>query len=266
MGKRRTLGTARRTWVVGALLALAIGIVGPAAGGADQNATLGVWTAARAQEASGSDVQPKTFRSYELDQDAIAAILAQAPRENTTAARSNPLVVSLPGPDGAFQRFAIFDSPSWSRARRDASGDQDLQRPRDRRLRPRRSGRPEPARLPRLGPLRRTAPGTSTRTSTTTRVYVSYFAATSPTDHGRHVRVRGGRRARRTPAARLDARRRTAAGRPPVTCCAPTGSRWSPTRRTPRTSAPANVTAAKVTLMNRVDQIYEDETVDPAWS
>ncbi|MEO5734587.1 MAG: hypothetical protein ABIN96_02505, partial [Rubrivivax sp.] len=56
-------------------------------------------------------VQPTRARSLTLDRAAIAAIAAAAPAERSTAARSNPLVVSLPDPAGGFQRFAIVDSP-----------------------------------------------------------------------------------------------------------------------------------------------------------
>ena len=36
---------------------------------------------------------------------------ARAPRERTTAARTNPLVISLPAPSGSFHRFALVEYP-----------------------------------------------------------------------------------------------------------------------------------------------------------
>ncbi len=56
-------------------------------------------------------LQPTRARSLTLDRASIAAIAAAAPAERTAAARSNPLVLSLPDPAGGFQRFAIVDSP-----------------------------------------------------------------------------------------------------------------------------------------------------------
>ena len=41
----------------------------------------------------------------------LRSVLARAPRERTTAARTNPLVVSLPAPNGAFHRFALVQYP-----------------------------------------------------------------------------------------------------------------------------------------------------------
>ncbi len=66
---------------------------------------------ARAKNGGNPVVTASDYSAFTLDRADLKAVLAQAPRENTNAARSNPLVVSLPGPDNAFQRFAIFDSP-----------------------------------------------------------------------------------------------------------------------------------------------------------
>ena len=115
-----------------------------------------------------------------------------------------------------------------------------------------------PARLPRLGALRRTA-----------RWYVD------PYYHLDDERLRQLLRAR--PVQRR--RRRSSSARPsgderPARPRAPSRGRPGPDvqLRTYRLAlvtdptyatyfgGPANVTAAKVTLMNRVDQIYEDET------
>ena len=97
--------------MLGVLLALAIGVLVPAAVSANQSSTLAVWSASPQTAASGTDAQPKEFRTYQLDQDAIAALLAQAPRERTAAAESSPLVLALPGPGGFPQRFELQDSP-----------------------------------------------------------------------------------------------------------------------------------------------------------
>lgn len=49
--------------------------------------------------------------TWTLNRGQIARLLAQAPKERTAAARSNPLVISLPGPNGAFQRFELTNAP-----------------------------------------------------------------------------------------------------------------------------------------------------------
>lgn len=56
-------------------------------------------------------VSAKKLRAMTLDRSSIAAMVAGAPMEFTEAARSNPVVLSLPAPDGSFQRFAIVESP-----------------------------------------------------------------------------------------------------------------------------------------------------------
>ncbi len=46
----------------------------------------------------------------QLDRDALAALLRQAPLEFTRAATSNPVVIPLPMPDGTFAKFRIVES------------------------------------------------------------------------------------------------------------------------------------------------------------
>ena len=46
-----------------------------------------------------------------LDAAGMRNVLAKAPMEFTAAARTNPVVISLPAPDGTFQRFAVVYSP-----------------------------------------------------------------------------------------------------------------------------------------------------------
>ncbi len=49
-------------------------------------------------------------RAYRLNTARLKSVLARAPRERTTAARTNPLVVSLPAPNGTFNRFVLQQS------------------------------------------------------------------------------------------------------------------------------------------------------------
>ncbi len=53
----------------------------------------------------------KRVRTLTLDHRALAAVMGGAPREHGRAARERPLVVSLPAPEGGFQRFAVHESP-----------------------------------------------------------------------------------------------------------------------------------------------------------
>lgn len=56
-------------------------------------------------------VQPTAFRAATLDKAGITAFAATAPLERTAAGELSPLVVSLPHPEGGFQRFALVESP-----------------------------------------------------------------------------------------------------------------------------------------------------------
>jgi hypothetical protein len=65
--------------------------------------------AAKPRRAAGRKVavHARQFRPLRLNAARLRSVLARAPRERTTAARTNPLVISLPAPSGAFHRFAI---------------------------------------------------------------------------------------------------------------------------------------------------------------
>ena len=56
-------------------------------------------------------VHASRFRSVSLNTASLRSVLARAPRERTTAARTNPLVISLPAPNGTFHRFALVEYP-----------------------------------------------------------------------------------------------------------------------------------------------------------
>ena len=57
------------------------------------------------------EISPRRFRALTLDRDPLADVLATAPRTRTAAARSSPLTISLPAPGGGMERFAIEASP-----------------------------------------------------------------------------------------------------------------------------------------------------------
>src|SRR6185295_3804939 len=56
-------------------------------------------------------MHPHRFRAAALDRQRLAASIAGAPHERSRAAREQPLVISLPDPDGGFQRFTVAVSP-----------------------------------------------------------------------------------------------------------------------------------------------------------
>ncbi|MBS1796663.1 MAG: hypothetical protein JSS81_22725 [Acidobacteria bacterium] len=56
-------------------------------------------------------IVPAAYRTFSLDKDALFSILKSAPLEFTRSFADNPAVLTLPMPDGTFQRFAIEKSP-----------------------------------------------------------------------------------------------------------------------------------------------------------
>ena len=139
-----------------------------------------------------------------------------------------------------------------------APGHQDLRRPRHRRPGrhdPRRH-RPRSASTPRCA--RPTAPGTSTRTTTSTTASTSATSAATSTTTRR--RVRRARARRRRPTRSTSASAAEAAAGPSIQLRTYRLALITDPTYATYFGGPANVTAAKVTLMNRVNQIYEDET------
>ncbi|WP_445152368.1 choice-of-anchor D domain-containing protein [Baekduia sp. Peel2402] len=103
--------------VVGLLAAVA---VVPSAQAASSAATsMGAWdhvapSALRAPTPAQPLVAPERFAAFTLDQDALASVLTAAPaerRRTAAPAAGEGLTVSIPAPDGGFERFAIADSP-----------------------------------------------------------------------------------------------------------------------------------------------------------
>ncbi|WP_332855526.1 M12 family metallo-peptidase [Duganella sp. S19_KUP01_CR8] len=62
-----------------------------------------------AQSASTSG--PRRFHAASLNRNGLKQLAKSAPLERTDAAAVSPLIISLPHPDGGYQRFAIVDSP-----------------------------------------------------------------------------------------------------------------------------------------------------------
>ena len=259
-------GSMRRP-VVAALAAMAVAFATPAVAQAqsDWDPVAGALPATRGGAAA--EIRPEAYRAFTLDEAGLKADLDDGARavglRSRAAVGPSDTVISLPAPDGGFAALRDHGvADHGGRPRRRASGDQDLRRARHRRPDgddPRRHRR-RSASTPRCA--RPTAPGTSTRTTTSTTASTSATtAATSPT-------TRTARSSSARPDGDADAARTSA--RPPRPAGPDGPAAHLPARAGHRPDVrhllrrPANVTAAKVTLMNRVDQIYEDETGDPA--
>src|SRR5580765_8009032 len=131
---KRTLrlhGGSPRVRIAGGIAALfvfaaLIAVVLPAAAGAKRHAfpdthhTRSFWrqtplrTATRVKARPALELSVKQVHPYSLNRGALHRVLATAPAEFTRAARFHPAVVSLPGPDGRFQRFALARSAIMS--------------------------------------------------------------------------------------------------------------------------------------------------------
>lgn len=58
-----------------------------------------------------ASVAPRAFAAFDLDAAALRRQLAGAPREGTSAARRSTQTVAIPAPDGTIQRFLVQNSP-----------------------------------------------------------------------------------------------------------------------------------------------------------
>ena len=104
---------------VAALAAVVLAAPAPAAVGAvQQQPTRELWDSVPGEppathRGAKADVRPERFRSFRLDGDGLEAALDAAPSESAFRARQlrQPLVLSLPAPGGGFQRFAVEESP-----------------------------------------------------------------------------------------------------------------------------------------------------------
>lgn len=67
--------------------------------------------AAQSQRGKESALRLNRFRALTLDSASMAGLMAGVPMERSQAARQTPLVLSLPDPDGGFQRFTVVEAP-----------------------------------------------------------------------------------------------------------------------------------------------------------
>ncbi|WFE21683.1 M12 family metallo-peptidase [Solwaraspora sp. WMMD937] len=205
------------------------------------------------------DIQAHRFAAYTLDREAIAAQLDRAPDESDRAAATAPLVLTVPDPDGVVQRFAVVDSPVMQDGL--AARHPDIRTYAG-------TGVDDPTATIRadLTPLGFHA---SVRSSTGSwyvdpyhrdqSVYASYHAGDLVNRHG-PLTERGDVD---TTAAQIDAEVEQAQADHPAGSLVKLRTYRLAFLTDPSYAdyfGAANVTAAKVTLVNRVTQIYEDET------
>src|SRR5215213_3865296 len=86
----------------------------PAASHADHGK--GAWKVVKAKPAAKHDghlaaIKTDKATTYTLDKSSIATLLVGAPKEKASRRIDAGLTVSLPAPDGQFQRFTLVDAP-----------------------------------------------------------------------------------------------------------------------------------------------------------
>ncbi|MEV4539608.1 M12 family metallo-peptidase [Asanoa sp. NPDC049518] len=244
--------------VVAALTAALLPMVAPtpAAAAPDPKAP---WTRVTGKPAAAkgvhrADVRAKRMATHTLDRAALTSALAKVPSERARAAAA-PLVVSLPAPAGGFQRFALVDSPVMEAGLA-------AKHPEIRTYAGKGIDDPSATIRADLTPLGFHASVRSPRGAwyidpyynQDQSLYASYYGRDLSDSHGEFVE----REDVATAASALSDEVAAVAG-------APVSLR---TYRVALVTDPSyatffgaeNVTAAKVTLMNRVTQVYEDET------
>ena len=84
---------------------------------AEQTSSDGLWREVKAGSLAGTPQMgalPAAYRALSLNQNAMATLLARAPMEFTSNAKSAEVLITLPKPDGGFVRFRIEESPMLS--------------------------------------------------------------------------------------------------------------------------------------------------------
>jgi hypothetical protein len=118
----RRPGGGRRSWVaiwvVAAVAALVVSVVPAQASDSSRSSGRGsasLWRSVSAMptasRGAGADVSALRYHALTLNRVGMKGLLAGAPLEFTAAARTRPLIVSLPAPAGGFARFAVQESP-----------------------------------------------------------------------------------------------------------------------------------------------------------
>ena len=70
------------------------------------------WTSlGRNVDGANASIAPRAYEAFTLDRAALRSQLDKAPLERTRAARNSTATVAIPAPDGAIQHFLVQDSP-----------------------------------------------------------------------------------------------------------------------------------------------------------
>ncbi|MGI5215789.1 M12 family metallo-peptidase, partial [Plantactinospora sp. CA-290183] len=213
-------------------------------------------SSAAARGAGPTDIRATRFAGYTLDRAALESQLDRAPRQRPGATGAEALVVSLPTPAGGFERFALTDSPVMEAGL--AAAHPEIRTYAGR-------GIDDPTATVRadLTPL-------GFHASVRSQRGVWYVDPYSRQDQTRYAsyHVRDTTNPDPAFAEREDVESTAAALADDVTPAAAGAPVRLRTYRLALVTDPSyatffgaeNVTAAKVTLVNRVTQIYEDET------
>lgn len=259
--------------IIGVTALAAIVIAMPAAGasrGASVQATSELWNSVSGQTAlarggATGAIRPERFRAFQLDLAGMAEALDEAPRESLRSSRTRALVLSLPAPGGGFQRFEVEESPVMEPAL--AKRHPDIKTYAG-------TGLDDPTATIRadVTPLGfhasvRSPKGAWYVDPSSRRdpsLYLSYYGRDLKRNpHGtfveRELPDEHGDAEDADPLG-LDLAAADVAEGPIVTLRTYRLALLSDPSYANYFGGPANVTAAKVTLVNRVNQIYEDET------
>jgi len=109
-GRRRLLKT-----TVAAFALVAVAVALPAAAGGPAKPGKELWQPTAKPQAAPANakaaIKADKARTFAASRSELAARLAAAPLEDTAAAEAGGLVLSLPRPDGEFERFELVESP-----------------------------------------------------------------------------------------------------------------------------------------------------------
>lgn len=116
----RRFGGMKRPAAFAALAAAALGFIATLSGAAEpaRVSPEGAWKLLEREQIEARRaanvrpwIQPRLYQAVELDRWILESTLDAAPMEFTEAARQAPVTLTLPTPDGAFERFSVVESP-----------------------------------------------------------------------------------------------------------------------------------------------------------
>ncbi|MDA0162151.1 M12 family metallo-peptidase [Solirubrobacter ginsenosidimutans] len=248
-----------------AALCLGLAAAAAAPGVAGAQARSDVWDAVSGhlpatKGGSAADIRASSYRAFTLDESGLEAGLRAAPKTGLhSAAPSGSVTLTLPSPSGGFQRFEVYEAPIMEPAL--AAAHPDIKTYAGR-------GIDDPTATIRADRSDALGFHASVRSEGGSwyvdpyyhlddSVYVSYFGRDLSS---KEPFVERGPDGDPDPFDLGFGKTKSAAAGPSVLLRTYRLALVTDPTYSTYFGGPANVTAAKVTLMNRVDQIYEDET------